>query len=434
MPRLGLLIPEFPTQTHIAMWRLGRAIARAGVEVEMLSTRRPEGEAGVHPALMEDAGRTFYCWPSRLGGVVNEGVRSWVRLPTAMCYAMSLRQGGVRERLRVLGIILPALALKRRCRERRLGHVFVHSCASAAHLAALTRILGGPAYSLRLGGDIDVYGVNQRAKMKRATVVVGAARVNMQQAIDTARVPKDRAIWAWLGVETGKYRPGMHAADPDRPMRLVTVARLNRAKGHRFVLDALALARTKGIEMHWTIVGDGPERAAIEDQVRALELEQQVEMTGSLDEDGVRASLQMGEVFVLPTSGPGEGSPVAVLEAMSAGLAVVASDVGGLREMVGEGEGLIVPPGDSGALCEALVMLARDVRRRGAMGRASRERALREFDVDAVARRLVGYFFPKHEPVVAGPSMSTEGHSEVGSAARHPGGRAASGERAHNAA
>ncbi len=433
MPRLGLLIPEFPTQTHIAMWRLGRAIARTGVEVEMLSTRRPEGEAAVHPALAEEAGRTFYCWPARPGSLLNEGLRAWARLPAALWYATTLREGSLRERMRVGGMVLPALALKRRCRERRLGHVFVHSCASAAHLAALCRILGGPAYSLRLGGDIGVYGVNQAGKMRRATVVVGAARVNMEQVLARTRVPRQRAIWSWLGVETAKYRPGTHVPDAKRPMRVVTVARLNHAKGHRFVLDAMALALTKGVEMHWTIVGDGPERAAIVRQARSLELEQRVELTGSLDEEGVRATLQMAEVFVLPTSGPGEGSPVAVLEAMSAGLAIVASDVGGLREMVGDEQGVIVPAGDSGALSEALVGLARDPQRRAAMARSSRERALREFDVDAVARRLVGYFFPKHQVVAqaAEGDVESDGTGFVG---RTSGGRHAPLERAHDAA
>lgn len=393
MRRLGLLIPEFPTQTHIAMWRLGMALRRAGIEVEMLSTRRPEGEGGVHPALIEEAGRTFYCWPARARVVMGEGLRAWWRLPGAVWYALALRESGIKERARVVGMIAPALALRRRARERGLGHVFVHSCASAAHVVALCRVLGGPAYSLRLGGDIDVYGPDQRAKMRRATVVVGAARVNMEQAVARAGVKREGAIWSWLGVETGKYQPGVHAGRGEGAMRMVTVARLNHAKGHRFVLDAMALARTKGVELRYTIVGDGPERLAIEEQVRLLELGGQVELTGSLDEDGVRAALQMAEVFVLPTSGPGEGSPVAVLEAMSAGLAIVASDVGGLREMVGEAEGVIVPTGDAVALCEALVELARESERRRAMGRASRERALREFDVDAVARRLVGYFF-----------------------------------------
>ncbi|MEZ6233631.1 MAG: hypothetical protein R3B68_05540 [Phycisphaerales bacterium] len=70
--RLGLLIPEFPTQTHIAMWRLGAAMRRAGADVRVLSTRRPKGEAPVHPALAEEAARTFYCWPASLA-------RSWPR-------------------------------------------------------------------------------------------------------------------------------------------------------------------------------------------------------------------------------------------------------------------------------------------------------------------------------------------------------------------
>lgn len=395
MARLGLLIPEFPTQTHIAMWRLGEAMRRAGVTVEMISTRRPEGEGPVHPALAEEAERAFYCWPAPMGAVLREAGRSIARLPRAFGYVLGLRESGLAERLRVLGMIVPALALRRRARRRRLGHLLVHSCASAAHVAALCRVLGGPRYSLRLGGDIDVYGKDQASKMRRASHVVGAARVNKAQVHERTGLPDARVVWTWLGVETGRFRPGTHVRSASAPVRIATVARLNRAKGHRFVLDAVALARTRGSVLHYTIVGDGPERAAIEEQIRALELDGQVELTGSLDEEGVRAVLEMSEVFVLPTSGPGEGSPVAVLEAMSAGLAVVASDVGGLGDMVGPDEGVLVPPGDSAALADALLELASDPARRAAMGAAARERAVREFDVGAVAERLIRLMFPR---------------------------------------
>lgn len=430
MPRLGLLIPEFPTQTHIAMWRLGEAMRRAGIEVELLSTRRPRDEAAVHPSLEREAERTFYCWPARSGALLAEAVRCVAGLPRAVWYAATLRESDWKGRARVLGLVLPALALRRRARKRQLDHVFVHSCASAAHVAALCRVIGGPRYSLRLGGDIDVYGRDQASKMRRATVVVGAARVNMEQAIERARLAPQRAMWSWLGVDTAAYHPGTHASDSRRPMRLVTVARLNHAKGHRFVLDAIALAATKGVEVRYTIVGDGPERTAIADQVRSLELDGRVEMTGALDEDGVRAALQMAEVFVLPTSGPGEGSPVAVLEAMSAGLAILATDVGGLGEMVDDREGVLVPPGDAGALAGALITLASNPGRRAAMGAAARERAVREFDVGAVADRLIARFFPRFvatEPsgLAAGQGSQTPAGSGVGSSQR---------ERMHDAA
>ncbi|MEZ6233632.1 MAG: glycosyltransferase [Phycisphaerales bacterium] len=324
-------------------------------------------------------------------------MRAALRLPAAAWYCLTLRESGIVGRLKAMGLVLPALALRRHARRERLGHVFVHSCAGAAHVVALCRVLGGPGYSLRLGGDIDIYGKDQRSKMKRATVVVGAAAVNREQAVEVGGVAPDRAIWSWLGVETSKYQPNGEGAEPgengDGTLRLVTVARLNHAKGHRFAIEAVGELVRRGVRVTYTLVGDGPERAAIEGQIAALGMEGVVGLAGSLDEDAVRGALGAADVFVLPTSGRGEGSPVAVLEAMSAGLAIVATDVGGLREMVAPEQGMIVPPADAGALGEALAALAVDSEGRAAMGRSSRARAEREFDVDRVAGRLLGRFF-----------------------------------------
>lgn len=399
MPRLGLLIPEFPTQTHIAMWRLGVAMRRAGADVRVLSTRRPRGEAPVHPALADEAARAFYCWPASAGALLAEAGRAALRLPAAAWYCLTLRESGLGERAKALGLVLPALSLRRHARREGLEHLFVHSCAGAAHVVALCRVLGGPAYSLRLGGDIDVYGKDQRSKMGRATVVVGAAEVNRGQAIEVGGVAPGRAIWTWLGVETGKYRPagdgGQRGNDDDGTLRLVTVARLNHAKGHRFAIEAVAGLVRRGVRVRYTLVGDGPERGAIEAQVCSLGLGGVVRLAGSLDQDAVREALGGADAFVLATSGRGEGSPVAVLEAMSAGLAIVATDVGGLRDMVAPEQGVIVAPANASALERALDGLARDRDRLRAMGRSSRARAEREFDVDCVAKRLLARFFPE---------------------------------------
>jgi len=100
--------------------------------------------------------------------------------------------------------------------------------------------------------------------------------------------------------------------------------------------------------------------------------------------------LQSADAFILPTVGIGEGSPVAVIEAMSCGVAVICSRIGGTAEMIDDGvDGLLVEPGDEGAIAEALVRLWEVPGEAQRLGRAARARAEREFDCRRVAERIL---------------------------------------------
>jgi glycosyltransferase involved in cell wall biosynthesis len=134
-----------------------------------------------------------------------------------------------------------------------------------------------------------------------------------------------------------------------------------------------------------TIAGDGEVERARR-CIRELRLEDTVELREWLSESDVDELLDRAHVLVLPSRN--EGQPMAVLEAMARGLCVVASNAGGLQEMIGGGYGVIVPPDDIGAIADAsrLVIDDRDLRAR--YGAAAYARVEAHFDVRAVSRRI----------------------------------------------
>jgi glycosyltransferase involved in cell wall biosynthesis len=172
---------------------------------------------------------------------------------------------------------------------------------------------------------------------------------------------------------------------------VVSVGRLSREKGHRELLDAAAIlrARQPAAAARFIIVGDGPERSALEVRRRELGLEDMIVFAGYRTD--VRPYYALAHALALPSHS--EGSPNVVLEAMAAGVAVAATRAGGVPEVVTDGEtGLLVDRQDPGAMAEALARLMADPELRRRLARAGQQAALAHHSVQAHRRALVGLY------------------------------------------
>ena len=165
---------------------------------------------------------------------------------------------------------------------------------------------------------------------------------------------------------------------------LLCVGRLIPVKGHLVLLRALAQARIRVPDLVLDIAGSGPLEPALRAYARELGLGDAVRFLGFVSP--VQAAIENASVVVVPSLGEGFG--MVALEAMERGRPVIASAVGGLPEIVLDGEtGLLVSPDDPAALAEAIGVLLEDPARAAAMGAAGRTRALTEFSVARMAAR-----------------------------------------------
>jgi glycosyltransferase involved in cell wall biosynthesis len=170
---------------------------------------------------------------------------------------------------------------------------------------------------------------------------------------------------------------------------LVTVARLHPVKGHLYALRAIRRGLEAGVDLRYTIAGDGPNRDTLLAQIDELGLRDRVILAGTLSEGEVFALLSKADAFVLPSIGLGEAWPVSVMEAMAAGLPVIASAIGATPEMITPGyDGFLTPQRDDNCLMEVIIRLSTDVDLRRRVGQAARQSARQRFDVSVTAKTL----------------------------------------------
>jgi glycosyltransferase involved in cell wall biosynthesis len=190
------------------------------------------------------------------------------------------------------------------------------------------------------------------------------------------------------GVDLERFPPSPEPAAP--PLRLLAVGRLVEKKGFAVLIDAVARLRAP---WRLRIVGDGAGRAELERRIALAGLADRVELAGSRTHEDLPAEFAAANVVVVPSvadvTGDRDGLPNVVLEAMSSGRAVVASEIGAVPSAVAaERTGLLVPPGDAGALATALERMAGQPGLRRRLGRAARGRVEAEFELHACTGRL----------------------------------------------
>lgn len=190
--------------------------------------------------------------------------------------------------------------------------------------------------------------------------------------------------------------PMADAGAPRRPFTILYAGRLRTRKAVAVLLEAFARLRERVPEAGLTVVGDGEQRPALEAQAKRLgiaglragarpgERAGGVRFEGARPHDAMPAYYRAADVFCLPSLY--EGFPLAIVEAMAAGLPVVATAVAGVPEAVADGvTGRVVPAEDADALAEALAALAADPKAARAMGEAGRARAEEELAIPKIA-------------------------------------------------
>ncbi len=394
--RVGYLMSWYPAVTETFILNEMLELRRLGVDLEIYPLFGAAQDVG-HPGSEELASRVQYHRGLSLELLAAQ-VHWLRRRPRA--YLRAWRRA-VRGNLRspeflakALVVVPRAAVIARRIEERGVRHLHAHWATHPALAAFVVRELTGVGYSITAHAhDLYLDRSMLAEKISAARFVVTISRFNralLARLFGPAAAAKTVVIPC--GVDPRLFRPRAPRA-PDGVFRIACVAGLRDYKGHRWLVEACALLRDRAVPLHCVLVGDGPERGAVEAAVAAAGLRGRVELAGNRPQSYVRELLDRTDVMVLPSvvtaSGMMDGIPVALMEAMAAGLPVVSTRVSGIPELVEDGRtGLLAPEKDATALADAMERLFRDPVLAHRLAATGREHVLERFNLLHNARRL----------------------------------------------
>jgi glycosyltransferase involved in cell wall biosynthesis len=272
-----------------------------------------------------------------------------------------------------------------RAAARLTGVPLVHSPHGFAYVSQRWRPRAGQGLRRALTFGIE------KGLAPWADAIVCSSEADRQEAIRDGLADSERLVTVHYGIDP------VPAVDPDP--RLVDggdgvplvgfMARLHEQKAPLVLVDALRLMRDRDIGFRAALVGTGPLEEVTRGRIAEQDLDDLVAVVPFTGE--VAPALAAFDLYVLPSLW--ESLPIGILEAMSAGLPVVASSVAGVPEEVEhERTGLLVEPGDAGALADAIGRLVRDAGLRRSMGEAGRQVCRERFTVDRMVARMVAVY------------------------------------------
>lgn len=365
-----------------------RALARE-VEVVVVPLR-PPSRTSAYPELGVAALHLPFFSPR----VAALALREFARAPLHVLRVLRDVLGGAsswRSRAVNLATVPKSLAVAGEVRRLGIDHVHAAWLTTPATLAYIVSRLTGVEYSISAHSH-DLFARNlvaEKIGTARFTRVISERNcTRLRRRLPPAAAA--RCVVGHLGVDLPE---ATHAA-PERAARIVCIARLHPVKGHLYLFEALRLLHERGFAFTCDLAGDGELRAKLTADAARLGLSERIHFLGNVPHARLTAALAAGEydVAVLAsTERPGEreGIPVALMEAMAAGLPVVATRTGSLDELVVPGAGELVEQRSGAALAAGLERFLADPAARRAAGERGRGYVRAEFSARETSRRLL---------------------------------------------
>lgn len=362
--KISYFTSSYPRATDTFIQREVIGLRASGVEVVTSALRQPEGTNNVSPLILTERKQTTYFLPANPLKLIKLNLsylaRSASKYFKTLKLAFKTRRPGIKGTLYQLFYFQEALLLANYLEINEVEHLHNHFGDSSGMVTMLASQLSGVGYSITFHGPHIFFEptlLALREKVKYAKFIVcisNYCRSQMMLFSDAEDWHKLKIVHCGVDVNQYPYSPFKSHSTSETPVKLLYVGRLAAEKGVPVLLRSLITLKNEGHRFHLTLLGDGPERAALEAEVKQNGLTQMVHFGGFASQETVRDTLLESDVFILPSFA--EGVPVSLMEAMACGVPVIGTNVGGVTELIEHGiSGMVVAPSDEMALKSAIL-------------------------------------------------------------------------------
>lgn len=400
--KLVYIIGTYPLLTTTFIDREIDLLRQRGVTLRVISIRRPSRK--LSPGQEERMEDVTYLLPVNLLALLMAHLWFALLRPGAywqtLFYLVTRPHPTTRARLKTVLHFGEGVYGAHLARQQAVDQVHAHFADRAATVAlTVSRLLDVP-YSLTAhANDIYVNPVMLPEKMAQAKFVATCTQYNLQhlQGIANNNESEGELHCIYHGLDLSNYLPKKHEALKDEQALLIAVGQLKEKKGFTYLLEACRLLKDRGYKFRCEIVGEGPLRNRLQEQIRQLDLENTVTLCGALPHAAVIEKYEQATVFTLPcvlsADGDRDGIPNVILEAMAMELPVISTRHSGIPEVIEDGvNGILVPPAQAEALAKALARLLDDPEGRLKYGKKGRETIMKTFAVEPNAEKLLVEF------------------------------------------
>ncbi len=418
-PKIAYLIKCFPRLSETFILHEVLELERQGVSLRIFSLMQPEGK--VNQATQEVQARTSYIprgFPfgtlRLLGATRKRLLKSpWRFLRTVLIAIVKYHHPATPRHL------LYAAYLANELEREGITHIHAHYVNTPATVANLAHHFTGISYSFTAHAK-DIY-LSRKAsiahKMQQASFVATCTAYNQRyltEQIDQAVKTPVYGIYHGLNLRVFPALP-VPAARQDPTPLILTVARLVEKKGLTYLLQACRILKDQGYNFRCRIVGEGPLRSTLEEQIRELDLVECVELYGAETHERVIEMYRQATLKALPCvvseNGDRDGIPNVLVEALYMGVPVISTPISGVPELIApEENGVLVPARDSQALAGAMARLLHDPQLRQRLAAAGQQTVLESFDMARNVTRLKQLLLAQLEPEPASREEQSEIH------------------------
>lgn len=399
--KVAYIMSRFPKLTETFILYEMLAVEKEGVKVEVYPLLREKTEE-MHPEA-ESFVRAAHFQPFISRAILRANLHFLRHKPVeylrTLWTLLRANWGSLRFFTGALGIFPKSVYFAYQMEAENISHVHAHFASHPAAAGFIIHRLAGISYSFTAhGSDLHRDRHMLREKVAEAAFVVAISNYNKELIVSECRGNyRDKVIVIHCGVDTEvfQYRSGNTPHESERrPFMILCVGTLHEVKGQEYLIKACRQLQARGLHFECHFVGDGPDRNSLSSLASEAGISGHVFFHGQQKQAEIAHLLKDTDVLVAPSvptrDGRREGIPVVLIEAMSSGVAVIASNISGIPELVIDGStGLLIPPGDENALADALERCYEDPHLRNRLAHAGRKKVEDEFDLYKNAARLV---------------------------------------------